>query len=422
MTFAQKLENLAKLKELLEGKKKQLGTIEKSIDGADESKVSELEKELSVMKDEIVETQKSIDDLEKEIADDEEKLKMVANDIAKNKTKESVTSMNKDYLKTKQALQDFADVQLAAKGDKDTFKKLWEEKLAEKGITNPEVLLPEPVATAIVDAFQASGTILATFTKTGLSSLKIARNTETGIDSRARGHKRGTDKKEQKITLATKTIRAQYIYKYITVDKETIRENQTTGAIMKYVLSELPQRVVMEIERAAVIGDGREANDDDKIASFEAMAAASTGWTAVITRGAGELFEDIVLADAEITAEGARYLVMARQTLAQLKLAKDANGKLLYPLGTNFAEVFGVSGIFTPDWMPKEPAAGEPVVVEYVGPAYKVVGDDIIDNYDNFLLAKNKMEYLAEVYMGGALAELKSAAVIKATAATGGGE
>lgn len=419
MTFAQKLENLAKLKELLEGKKKQLGTIEKSIDGADESKVSELEKELSVMKGEIVETQKSIDDLEKEIADDEEKLKSVANDIAKNKTKESVTSMNKDYLKTKQALQDFADVQLAAKGDKDTFKKLWEEKLAEKGITNPEVLLPQPVASAIVDAFQTAGSIYATFSHTGLTALQVARNTVEDDTSKARGHKRGTTKKEQVITLANKTIRAQYIYKYITLDKETLRENNSTNAIITYVLGELPQRVVMEVEKAAVIGDGRAADSEDKIYALEAMTAAGAPWTATVTRTANALIEDLVLADAEITAPGDRYLVMARQTLAAMKLAKNSNGDLLYPIGTDFAGVLGVEAIFTPDWMPAAPTAGQPVAVEYVGDAYKLVGDNIIDSYDNFILAKNKMEYLAELYIGGGLAELKAAATVSIAAASG---
>lgn len=419
MNFAQKLENLAKLKELLAGKKKQMEDITKSIDSADDEKIKELEKELSTVKSEIDTTTKSIADLQKEVDEDEAKLKAVADDIENHKKKEGPQAMNKDYLKTKQALTDFAEIQLKAKGDKDTFKSLWEANLKEKGITNPEVLLPQPVATAIVDAFQTAGSIYATFKHTGLTSLQVARNTVEDDTSKARGHKRGTDKKEQTITLVAKTIRAQFIYKYITLDKETLRENNSTNAIITYVLGELPQRVVMEVEKSAVIGDGRAADSEDKIYALEAMTAAGTPWTATVTRTANALIEDLVLADAEITASGARYLVMARQTLAAMKLAKNSDGDLLYPIGTDFAGVLGVEAIFTPDWMPAAPTAGQPVAVEYVGDAYKLVGDNVIDSYDNFILAKNKMEYLAELYIGGGLAELKAAATVSIAAASG---
>lgn len=420
MNFTQKLENLAKLKELLAGKTKQMEDITKSIDTADGEKIKSLEKELSTVKSEIDDTTKSIEDLQKEVDEDEAKLKSIASDIEKNKKKEGPQSMNKDYLKTKQALSDFAEIQLKAKGDKDTFKYLWEANLKEKGITNPEVLLPQPVASAIVDAFQTSGTIYATFNHTGLTAIQVARNTEEGENSKARGHKRGTAKKEQVITLANKTIRAQYIYKYITLDKETLRENNSTNAIITYVLGELPQRVVTEVEKSAVIGDGRAEDSDDKVYALEAMTAAGAPWAVTVNRTANALIEDLVMADAEITATGTRYLVMARQTLAAMKLAKNSNGDLLYPIGTDFAGVLGVSAIFTPDWMPATPAAGEPIAVEYVGDAYKLVGDNVIESYDNFIMAQNKMEYLAELYIGGGLAELKAAATVVAASAPSG--
>ena len=111
MNFTQKLENLAKLKELLAGKTKQMEDITKSIDTADGEKIKSLEKELSTVKSEIEATTKSIADLQKEVDEDEEKLKSVADDIENNKKKEGPQAMNKDYLKTKQSLTDFAEIQ-----------------------------------------------------------------------------------------------------------------------------------------------------------------------------------------------------------------------------------------------------------------------------------------------------------------------
>ncbi len=296
-------------------------------------------------------------------------------------------------------------------GGRDRFKKAWTGRLREKVITNPELILPEPVVRAITDAFEKAGGIFATFSYTGLTSLKIALNTNMTDTSRAKGHKKGTTKEEQVITLATKEIRAQYIYKYITLDRETLRENQDTGAIIKYVLEELPQRIIAEIERAAILGDGRLGTADDKISSYEAIVRTTADTYVSVQTESGDLLSDIVKMDATVTAPGNRYLVMSRQTLAEIKLLANGGG-LIFPIGTDIASALGFSQIFTPDFMPSGPGLGTPTVIEYVGEAYKTVGDSTMDSYENFILAQNKNEFLMEIYTGGGLTVPKSAAVL----------
>jgi hypothetical protein len=115
-----------------------------------------------------------------------------------------------------------------------------------------------------------AGEIWNLVNKTGLSVFRVTRDTVTGENSRAAGYNRDDEatKREEQITLADRVLRPQFIYKYLTLNKEDIKENRDTGALVSYVLTELPRRIVREVERAIVIGDGRADGSDYKIASF----------------------------------------------------------------------------------------------------------------------------------------------------------
>lgn len=317
---------------------------------------------------------------------------------------QEATPVASDYIKSKQAMRDFADVLVANAGkEASDVKDAWNDHLVQMGITNPDVLLPGGVVQAIQDTLEGSTGLWGLVNKTGLTVFRTALNTVTGADSRARGHQRGNDKNEQVITLADRVIRAQFIYKYITLDKETIRENEDTGAVVTYVLTELPKRILAELERAIVIGDGRDEDDEDKITSFLSIkedSVSGDGYATEFEQGDLSLLEAFVTADAEVRADGARYAVTSRATLVRLKLSKDEAGSYVFPFGSNVGGALGLAGIFTPDFMSDDDA----IAYEFVPAAYNTVGDTSIEAYTNFLLKSNKQEYLQEIYAGGALA------------------
>ena len=322
---------------------------------------------------------------------------------------------NADYLKTKSAMHDFADVLVKNAGcDGKELKKAWADTLKAKGVTNIEVLLPQALVTSITDALENSSTIWNVITKTGLTVRRIDANTlgintETG---RAKGHQKGTDKNELSITLVNRVIRGQYIYAYLTLNKEDVRENQDSGALVKYVLETLTKRIVHEIERAIVLGDGR--SGDEEINSFKSIIADATDTNSIFAslyeRKADEpLYKALVKASAGLEAEGNVVAVMSRKTKADLKLSETANGNLVFPIGSEVAGAFEITNIFTPSWMNE----AEAEVVLFVGSAYETVGDNTVEQFQNFTLKANKLEYLHEIYAGGALAVPKSAVVIK---------
>lgn len=372
----------------------------------EDTQYNDIKKKVETLVNEVTSLQEDITNLATNIETEEKALNVLSDEY--NKTKSLKSDGKNEYLKSKQAVLDFANILKKGMDGKDT-RKAWEEHLKSKGVTNPELLLPEAIVTEINNALGNSGAIYKTFDDTGLTVFKVMHDTQSDGSERAKGHKRGTTKTEENITLTEKEIRAQYIYKYLTLDKETIREQQDSGALIKYVMKELPQKVVMEIERAAIVGDGR-TGGNDQITKIEAITAADDYYVTK-TDATANFYEDIILnLRGKIKAEGAKYLVMSTDSLSELQLAKDGAGHYIFPAGLDIAKTLGVEAIFTPTWM--DSVKDKVKAVMYVGKSYKLVGDKDLSSYNNFLLSTNKEEYLMEIYKGGALTENKSAAVL----------
>lgn len=350
----------------------------------------------------------------------EEKEEEMDKEIAKDAISVMPSQVSKattDYLNTKGAVVDFANVlQDNAGASSEDFKKAWAAKVASKGITNVEQLLPGALVSAISDGIEKAGTIWNVVNKTGLTVRRIDAET---AGARAQGHKRGTTKKELSLTFTDRVIRAGYIYDYITLNKEDIRENQDTGALVRFILETLPKRIITEIERAIVLGDGRTAGGDDVIESFVSIlkdAQSGTFATEYTPAKDEPLYKSIIKAAAQIEAEGPIYAVLSKSAKADLKLSETKNGALVLPLGGDLAGTFELKEIFTPSWFNKTNAADYQAVL-FVGDAYETVGDNSIEAFTNFSLSQNKQEYLQEIYAGGALTKVKAGVAIKNPAA-----
>ena len=340
---------------------------------------------------------------------EEEMDKEIAKDAISKAAPSQTMKSSSNYLETREAMNDYAKIlEKFAGANANEVKKAWADHVAHKGISNVEALLPGAMVSAISDGIEKSGTIWNILNKTGLTVRRIDAET---AGARAQGHKRGTTKKETTLTFTDRVIRAGFIYDYLKLNKEDIVENRDTGALVKFVLETLPKRIITELERAVVIGDGR-SGEDDKINSFVSILddAKNSVFATEYTPTTGEpLYKSIVKAAANIVAEGDVYLVMSKSAKADLKLSETKSGALVFPLGGDIAGTLEVKEIFTPSWFAPE---GVQAVI-FVGDAYETVGDNSIEAYTNFSLSQNKQEYLQEIYAGGALTKVKSGVVIK---------
>lgn len=339
----------------------------------------------------------------------------------------------KTWLDSKDALYAFErDLRetdnLGVKAFNDRWAKTVASEMGEtasSGIKQSDVtkLIPTEAISVIEDALNTRGSGLwPLFNKTGLDTLTIGANSTdlSTVEGRAHGYGPdlyGSAKKEETITLIKRALNAEYTYKYIRLNKGDVRKTQRPGALVKYVLSELPNRIIQTIEKQAVLGT---FNDD--MGHFRSILTDSkdsgSEWAgnkfAKTQEHAtdGVLLYDFVRAAAKVKASGAKVLVTKSETVAELLLSLDTNGRSLLPLGNaGLAGVLGVSQIITPEWWydtDDETAMG----VIFTPSNYDVVGDTSIEAFTNFALQTNTNEYLQELYAGGGLAKENSAAVI----------
>lgn len=354
----------------------------------------------------------------------EEDTEMEPKDIAKMQVKEPADPAAVDkgtvvnYLDTPKALEDFADVLVAQAGaGAAAVREAWMDKLEANGVqmavTGADKLFPAPVVEAVESAFKAGGPIWNLVDKTGLDAYNTAWDTNT---DGALGHQAGKDKKEATIAIENRILEGQYIYKYLTLDKETIRKNKSTGSLLRYVLQELPKRIIASIERAIVIGDGLADVSDDKIKSFisvKADAKAGNVFAKTYTPKSGESRRTAILNARDlIEAEGDVYIIAKRGYLTALKDERGTDKHMLYTPGVNILEDLELAGKFTPQWF-NDTNDAENDAYLVVFNKYKVVGDQSIESYTNFALKQNKHEYLQEIFAGGGLSGIAAAVAIK---------
>lgn len=313
----------------------------------------------------------------------------------------------------------------------EAFHKEWADTVSRNmadtasfgvGKTDVDKFIPTEAITTINDALNTRGSGLWNLLrKTGMDRLTIGGNV-LGLSEATRAHgypvtSYGTQKKEQTLSFVKRELTADYTYKYITLNKGDIRRTQKPGALLRYILSELPNYIVQTIERQIVLGGY------DDMAHFRSIVTdandKSPDWAGNKFALTHTIAEDtplmgFVRASHMVRAQGNKVLVCNADTVADLLMSADANGNSFIALGGDdtLARALGVSQIITPEWWTAEDdkkVAGVVLSASH----YPLVGDTSVESFTNFALQTNTNEYLQEIYAGGGLDAEKSAVVIK---------
>lgn len=313
----------------------------------------------------------------------------------------------------------------------EAFHKEWADTVSRNmadtasfgvGKTDVTKFIPTEAITTINDALNTRGSGLWNLLrKTGMDRLTIGGNI-LGLTEETRAHgypvaSYGTKKKEQTPSFVKRELTADYTYKYITLNKGDIRRTQKPGALLRYILSELPNYIIQTIERQIVLGGYED------MAHFRAITTdagdKSSEWAGNKFALTYTLAEDtplmgFVKASHMVRAQGNKVLVCNADMVADLLLSADANGNSFIALGGDdtLARALGVSQIITPEWWTAEDDKKVAGVVMSAS-HYPLVGDTSIESFTNFALQTNTNEYLQEIYAGGGLDAEKSAVVIK---------
>lgn len=356
----------------------------------------------------------------------------IINVVKSNDVKQETTKAveAKDWLHGEAGHRAFADTLKKAGRMGATFDAMWREEASKHmsldGITG--LPNPAPVEQYFADALEKSDGIISHFQFISAKSFRLhllaAANDAGG---RAQGHKAGDVKQNQSLTDTTRDLLVKMVYKRLDLDATELYENPW---LIDFRSRELVDAIIVEIERAAIIGDGRTApsgsNPDLRMFdgtrgfySVAADAAATSGFgqyvaSTVATAAGGNLYDGVVAGRGQIKTEGRQFIVAKASAVTAMLAEKTANGYLVQP-GARIEDILGVERVYTPAWM--DNATADAFLI--VNNAYKHGGEQGIRVRAEFDTSTNTDILLDETPRFGSLGEYKSAVAITLTAAKG---
>lgn len=280
--------------------------------------------------------------------------------------------------------------------NRDEFKGNLKKLAVENAITITDgdisALLPAAVLNEVNDVFvNHRHRLLEVVDWTGLPVFKAFYETGNDLGHHWPSAMLGetpseTAKTQQNLTFTELVIRPAFEYKTLALDKEIIKASEGDGSVfIRYIVRELLDRLLTHIEVLILTGNGKnfiapaaktlqvDANSNPKYHAINYLPY-NAGLVAVVTRS---FYADLL----QKVQTDSNYLVVA-----------DADNVIRNILGVD--EV-----ILTP---PTFTTTGNQIGLFFLNPrAYKMVGDRRPDQYEDFNLEWNRVEYLMEMWVGG---------------------
>ncbi len=352
--------------------------------------------------------------------------------------KQERTVDSKDWRFSAEARRKFADMAYAHKGFRDGFSSEWHSYLKSKGASHNDGItglgLPVDTRSLFIDALEKSDGLISHFDELGgksyLIRLLAAEEGNDAESARAGGFTKGDTKIFQQLLATPRTIYNRMVYKMLDLDALELYENPD---LVEVRARELVQALMVEVERASTIGDGRTAPSEGQadrrmfaggrgFYSMLADAQATGGFgqlmaTSITMPAGSNLYDASIEADSEIEAEGGLIYVTKKSVVKALRLAKKSstsNEPLIEP-GTRIEDLLGAERVYTPAWMANAPVD----VIVFANKSYGLIGEKTPDLHPEFKTEKNQNVLLAEFPRGGSLKAYKAAVAITFATASG---
>lgn len=311
-----------------------------------------------------------------------------------------------------------------------SLKDAVEEYALKHGIENIDYLFPDSKLLESSPAFISRrmewvDKVLSGVRKSPFSRIKTITADITPDEARARGYIKGNMKNEEYFALAKRETTPQTIYKKQKLDRDDVIDI-TDLDVVAWLKAEMKVMLDEELAGAILVGDGRSAGDDDKIKEINIRPIASDAELYVTTvnvnlADASSSVEELV--DAAINnrqyykGTGQPTFYTTEATISKFLTVKDNFGRRIYSNLQEVASVLRVSDIVPVEVMERVPD----VVGIMVNLADYTLGADRggqATMFDDFDIDYNKLRYLIETRVSGALTQPKSAIVFRAQAGT----
>lgn len=264
----------------------------------------------------------------------------------------------------------------------------------------------------------------------------------TADAARARGYIKGKMKTEEVITLLKRATGPQTIYKKQRLDRDDVLDI-TDFDVVAWLKGEMRIMLDEEIARAALVGDGRLAADDDKIQEINVRPiwtdddlytikyAIDTAVADTDEKVIKAFIKGAVKARKDYKGSGNPVLYTTEDILTDCLLLEDGIGHRLYKTEVELATALRVSKIVTVPVMENLTRTTEDGTNTLLGiivnPKDYNIGADkggAVSMFEDFDIDFNQQKYLIETRISGALVVPYSAIAIETVTADndGGGE
>lgn len=245
-------------------------------------------------------------------------------------------------------------------------------------------------------------------------------------EARALGYMKGDLKKEEVFSLLKRTTDPQTIYKKQKLHRDDVIDI-TSFDVVAWIKAEMRMMLEEEIARAILIGDGRLADDDNKIQQQHIRSIANEDPLFAIHKdlevAEGEerakgFIKTCIRARKDYKGSGEPTLFLAEEMLVEMLLLEDKNGRIIYESEQALARALRVKNIVSVPVMEgaQNLAKDKNILGIVVNLKDYNVGADkggAVAMFDDFDIDYNAQKYLIETRCSGALVKPFSAIVIE---------
>ena len=354
--------------------------------------------------------------------DNQEGPEMTHNVFEKDgETADSTPHLTHDQLKTI-----FEDAQRHG-----SFKEAFLQHAVTYGIENIDLLFPDAQALAnspelVSRRMEWVSTVMNETRHSPFSRIKSLAADLTHDEARAKGYVKGSLKKDEFFALSRRVTTPTTIYKKQKLDRDDIID-VTDLDVVAWLKAEMRLMLDEEIARAILVGDGREADDDDKINELNIRPIARDDnfyahQVVVASNVTGDAFvEAIVRARVNYKGTGNPTMFCSEAILTDLLLVKDKLGRRIYATEAELASALRADKVVPVPILDGETTTGGELLAILVNLADYTVGADkggVLSMFDDFDIDYNQYKYLIESRLSGCLTKHKSALVISRAVGT----
>lgn len=265
--------------------------------------------------------------------------------------------------------------------------------------------------------------VLSGVRKSPFARIKSVTADITPDEARARGYIKGNLKNEEFFEMSKRETTPQTIYKKQKLDRDDVIDI-TDLDVVSWLKAEMRVMLDEEIAGAVLVGDGRSVGHVDKIIETKIRPVATdaelyTTTVNVNMLDASSSVEELVDAAIEsrryYKGSGTPTFYTTEAIIGKFLTVKDSFGRRIYPNLNEVAQVLRVKEVVPVEVMERDST----LVGVMVNLSDYTLGADRggqVSMFDDFDLDYNKLLYLIETRLSGALTLPKSALVFRQTA------